>query len=87
MPTPTRPSQTCCNAELLMLLASRAGERVLEKPFDALYDATWLPPLPGTTYEDRPPSPERIAAAGKAGAATGAAASSNGAAKPAAAYR
>eukprot|EP00878_Enallax_costatus_P018803 GHUV01019817.1.p1 GENE.GHUV01019817.1~~GHUV01019817.1.p1 ORF type:complete len:612 (+),score=207.58 GHUV01019817.1:53-1888(+) len=60
------------------------GEKVVEKPFDTLYDATWLQPLPGTTYEDRPPSPERVAAAGSA---AGAAASSNGAAKPAGAYR
>lgn len=65
-----------------------AGDKVVEKPFDTLLDAAWLQPLPGTTFEDRPPSPERVAAAAKSGSpAAAGAANSNGAAKPAGAYR
>lgn len=47
-----------------------------ELPFDTLLEATWLAPPPGSSFEDRPPSPERIAAAssssGGAGAGKGA---------------
>lgn len=54
------------------------GEKMCEKPFEILFEANWMPAPPGTTFEDRPPSPERLAAAassnGAAGAAGGAAA-------------
>jgi hypothetical protein len=73
----------CCTCVL------PAGEKLCEKPFEILFEASWMPPLPGTTYEDRPPSPERLAAApssngaaggaGAAGAAGGAAGQSKGA--------
>jgi hypothetical protein len=66
-----------------------SGDKVCEKAFEVLLEASWAPPLPGTTYEDRPPSPERLAAAaaaaGKGGAGGAGAGGAGGAAK--AAYR
>jgi hypothetical protein len=63
---------------------------VCERPFETLLEAAWMPPPPGTSYEDRPASPERLSAASKgSGAAaggSGAAASSAAQSKPAA-YR
>ncbi|KAF6264398.1 eukaryotic translation initiation factor eIF2A-domain-containing protein [Scenedesmus sp. NREL 46B-D3] len=41
------------------------GDKVCERPFETLLEAAWLPPPPGTTYEDRPPSPERLSAANR----------------------
>lgn len=48
-----------------------------EKPFEILLEASWMPANPTTTqFEDRPPSPERLARAGASanGAAGGGAA-------------
>jgi hypothetical protein len=65
-----------------------AGEKLCEKPFEILFEANWMPAPPGSNFEDRPPSPERLAAAssnggggaaGAAGAAGGAAGQSKGA--------
>lgn len=45
------------------------GEQTLCRPFSpALYEASWRPAPPGT-YQDRPQSPERVAAAAKGGVA------------------
>jgi hypothetical protein len=75
----------------LVVCALPAGEKLCEKPFEILFEASWMPQLPGTTYEDRPPSPERLAAASSSSGAAGAA-GANGAAggaagQPKAAYR
>lgn len=66
-----------------------AGEKLCEKPFDILFEATWMPAPPGTIFEDRPPSPERLAAAASSNGATGAAGSAGaaGGAAPKGAYR
>jgi hypothetical protein len=70
--------------------AAATGDKVCERPFETLLEAAWLAPPPGTSYEDRPASPERLSAASKgSGAAaggSGAAASGAAQSKPAA-YR
>eukprot|EP00879_Flechtneria_rotunda_P022706 GHRR01023981.1.p1 GENE.GHRR01023981.1~~GHRR01023981.1.p1 ORF type:complete len:618 (+),score=248.82 GHRR01023981.1:243-2096(+) len=66
------------------------GDKVCEQPFDILLEASWVQPPPGTSYEDRPPSPECISKAtgSPSGAINGAAAAAGGSTAPAkATYR